>query len=81
MTIGADDHEVFDVGRVELDVPLHGIVERRLAGRHLEAHGLRRAVRHELRDARGIERQARAVVLPRFAVRFGLLAFLAQAVG
>ena len=66
---------------VELDPPVHRIVERRDAGRHLEADRARRARRFELGNLFRGELQAGAVVLPGLAARFRVLSLLAQPIG
>ena len=79
MPVRPQDDEVLDVRAVELDPPVHRIVKRRGAGRHLEADRARRARRFELGDlARATARRQRAVVLPGLAARLGALALLAQ---
>src|SRR5262247_1967255 len=81
MAIRPDDHEVLDVLSVELDPPVHHIVERRLAWRDLETDGARCLRGFELGNALARKVQAAAVILPGRALLLGLLALLAQPFG
>src|SRR5687767_12520257 len=78
MPVGTPDDEVLDIGGVELDSTAHRIVEPGRARRDLEADGPRCGRDFELGDPLRREREAGAVVLPRFAALLGALALLMQ---
>src|SRR5881296_1145137 len=75
MAVGAEDHEVLDVRPVELDGAVHEVVETHGAFRDAHAHRARSAGLLALRDLRGAERAAGAIVFfsPGVALRLELL--------
>ena len=78
MTVGAEDDEVFDVGAVELDRPVHEVVEARRARGHLEANGARPAGAFARGNFVRGEREARAVVDPATGCGFAGVALRLQ---
>src|SRR5258708_4414570 len=73
--IGAQNHEVFDVGAIEFNRTVDEIVEARRALRHTKSHGPRTMGRFTRRDLGRCQSKTCAVVLPRTASSFCRFAF------
>ena len=81
MTIGPQDHEVFDVRAVEFDPAVNEIVERHRAFGHTDADRPRHARGFAPFDLRGRQCTAGSIVPPRAASALGRLALCVQLLG
>src|SRR5687768_8675038 len=83
MPIRAEQHEILDRARVELDATVNHVVKcgRRPVARNFEANDPRRPRAFELCYLVGCQRKARAVVLPSFSALLGFLSLRTQPLG
>ena len=81
VAVRAEQHEVFDAGGVELDWAVDRVDECRAGCRDLETNRAWRACGLELGNAVRRKSKTGAIVLPRLAALFRLLALQTQAFG